>query len=74
MCTKFGNIVHMIVYLYQQNEIKMTNLVSKIANQDLVKNYGITEAFFYNGEFYITSNYDLHYETIAELENELSNK
>ena len=51
----------------------MKNLVSKIANKELVKNYGITEAFFYNGEFYITSNYDLSIETINDLETELSN-
>ncbi len=53
------------------NQKAMKNLVSKISNQKLVKDFGITEAFFYNGEFYITSNYDLGHETIADLEKEL---
>jgi len=49
----------------------MKNLVNNIANQLFVKQFGITEAFFINGEFYITSHYDLGYENIISLEKEL---
>lgn len=48
------------------------NLVSKINDQKLVKDYKITEAFFLNGEFYITSIWELDFETIANLEKELT--
>lgn len=51
----------------------MTNLVNQIADQKLVKNFGITEAFFYNDEFYITSEYTLDREVIESIENELRN-
>jgi len=50
----------------------MENLVSKIENQKTVKNYGITEVYFFNGEFFITSNYELPYELTEQLELELS--
>jgi hypothetical protein len=49
----------------------MKNLVSKIKDQSLVKNFGITEAFFVNGEFYTTSYYTLPFEVVEQLENEL---
>jgi hypothetical protein len=64
----------LFVYLYSDNNkitITMENLVSKIKDQSIVKEFGITEAFFFNGEFYTTSNYQLPYETIEYLENEL---
>jgi len=50
----------------------MTNLVSKISNQEAVKSFGITEVFFMNGEFYTTSNYTIPFDMSAELEAELS--
>jgi hypothetical protein len=49
----------------------MTNLVSNIKDQNLVKEYGITEVFFIDGEIYTTSDYMLNYETILNLEKEL---
>ena len=51
--------------------LKSMNLVSKIEDKKLVKDYGITEAFFYEGEFYITSEYDLHPDTCNLIECEL---
>ena len=47
------------------------NLVTKIADKKIVKNYGITEAFFFDGEFYMTSIYDLGFELYAQIEKEL---
>lgn len=55
----------------KQKYFKMTNLVSNIKDQNLVKEYGITEVFFIDGEIYTTSDYMLNYETILNLEKEL---
>ncbi len=52
----------------------MTNLISNISNKSLVKNYGITEVFFIDGELHTTSNYDLPEFVLAEIENELLEK
>ena len=49
----------------------MKNLVNNISDKKMIKEFGITEAFFFNGEFYITSNYELGIETINNIENEL---
>jgi hypothetical protein len=50
----------------------MKNLVSEISNKSLVKNYGITQAFFIDGELYTTSHYDLPMDVFVEIENELT--
>jgi hypothetical protein len=50
---------------------KMKNLANNISDKKMIKEFGITEAFFFNGEFYITSNYELGIETINNIENEL---
>lgn len=49
----------------------MKNLVNNIENKKMVKTYGITEAFFIDNEFYITSEFDLSFEMISEIENQL---
>jgi uncharacterized protein YqgV (UPF0045/DUF77 family) len=49
----------------------MQNLVSKIANQDTVKNYGITEAFFFNDQLHLTSIWPISHENYMNLEEEL---
>lgn len=48
----------------------MKNLISKI-DAKIVKDYGITEAFYIDGELYITSNYELSYDLIKDIENHL---
>ena len=47
------------------------NLVNKISDKQTVKEFGITEAYFSDGEFHITSTYDLHPSTVTAIETEL---
>ena len=49
----------------------MKNLVNKISNQEAVSNFKITEAFFSSNEFYITSEWDIPFEIVEEIENQL---
>ncbi len=51
----------------------MNNLVKEIKNQKFVAEFGITEAFFVNGEFYLTSKYEVSLENYDRLEEELKN-
>jgi len=52
----------------------MENLVSKIEDRVIVKDFGITEAFFIDGEFYLTSEWDIPFELFLKIEKELRSK
>jgi len=47
-----------------------TNLINQLPEEfkKAIKEFGITEAFFFNDEFYITSNYHLHFTLIESIE------
>lgn len=52
-----------------KNQIE--SLVNKIENQKAVKDFGITEAYFYKDEFFTSSNYGIPYHIIESIELQL---
>ena len=54
----------------------MTNLIDKLKENfsNEIKNFGITEVFFFNDELYTTSKWALPLDLVEKFENELKNK
>ena len=53
----------------------MTNLIDKLKEKfsNEIKNFGITEVFFFNDELYTTSKWALPLDLVENFENELKN-
>lgn len=59
-------------YTIKKTTMKTINVLNQISEQ-LKKDYKITEAFIYNNELYITSIWQITFETFAELEQKFIN-